>query len=247
MQVLKSIIERLPEGEIEQVCIGLRWTAVVSSSESGRRCGLASTRRIDRRHGRDLLPGAGTLESKPASKLAQGILTHPHPLMHSVAMATINSLLPPPGPVAEISDAEALLAGLGSGRHVVVVGHFPFTERLRSRVGKLDVLEIHPNAGDLPAEAADRVLPESDVIAITAMTLLNGTFESLGQLFPKDAEVIMLGPSTPLSAVLFSRGIDHLAGSVVEDIDGVMRGVTQAASYKQLHRLGVRKVIISRP
>ncbi len=246
MKLLKSVLENLPEAEIEQVCIGLRWTAVVSRSELGRRCGLATTRRIHQGHGRDILQGAGSLHSEPARKLAAAILEHPHPLMQSVAMATINSMLPPPEQSEQTSDAEELLARLGAGKHVAVVGHFPFTARLSSRVGHLDVLEKDPRAGDLPAEASRHILPKCDVIAITAMTLINGTFETLQAQFANDAVVLMLGPSTPLSPLLFEHGLHHLAGSVVEDIDAVLAGVAQSASYRQLHRLGVRKVMLTK-
>jgi uncharacterized protein (DUF4213/DUF364 family) len=244
-KVLKPVLEQLPDGEIEQIQIGLRWTAVVSRSAHGRRCGLATTRRIAKGHGRDLLPEAGWLHSKPAGELAAAILDHPHPLMHSVAMATINSLLPPPWENEQTGDAETLLARLGAGKRVAVVGHFPFTTRLSGHVAHLDVLEKDPRAGDLPAEAAKHILPKCDVIAVTAMTLLNGTFDTLQTHFSSDAVVMMLGPSTPLSPLLFNHDLDYLAGSVVEDIDAVIRGVAQSASYRQLHKLGVRKVMLT--
>jgi uncharacterized protein (DUF4213/DUF364 family) len=241
---LGPILEQLPDGEIEQVQIGLRWTAVVSHSERGRRCGLASTRRIKQGHGRDVLPEAGQLHSLPAGELAAAILEHPHPLMHSVGLAAINSLLAPVDEFAGDPDAANLMAHLGAGRHVAVVGHFPFTEKLRKNVGQLDVLEKDPRAGDLPAEDAQRVLPECDVIAVTAMTLLNGSFETLEELFPEHATVIMLGPSTPLSPLMFEHGLDILAGSVVENVEAVIHGVAQSASYRQLHTLGIRKVMM---
>jgi uncharacterized protein (DUF4213/DUF364 family) len=242
--MLAELVESLPDGQIERVCIGLRWTAVVSSGEDGRRCGLATTRRIDPGHGRELLPQAGRLQAVGAKELARGILEHPHPLMHSVAVATINSLLPAPKEVERTANAEALLASIGTGHHVTIVGHFPFTERLRGKVRHLDVLEKDPHGDDLPAEAARDILPESDVIAITALTLLNGTFEELHSMVPRHAVVMMLGPSTPLSPILFKYGMDYLAGSVVENIDAVMEGVAQAASYQQLHKLGIQKVML---
>lgn len=244
MRILERILSELPEGEIEQVTIGLRWTAVIANSTHGRQCGLATTRRIDQGHGRDLLPDAGRLHLKPARDLATAILEHNHPLMHSVGMATINALLPAPAEDQHDPDAEILLSNLGTGKRVAVVGHFPFTDRLRDKVGQLDVLERDPRDDDLPEEAADRVLPECDVIAVTAMTLLNDSFERLQRLFPEHAMVIMLGPSTPLSPLMFEHGLDYLAGSVVEHPQAVIRGVAQSASYRQLHKMGIRKVLL---
>ncbi len=78
------------------------------------------------------------------------------------------------------------------------------------------------------------------------MTLLNHTFDGLLALRRPDAPVMLLGPSTPLAPLLFDRGVDLLSGSVVEDIDAVLRGVSQGANFRQLHRLGVRLVTMTR-
>jgi hypothetical protein len=37
-----------------------------------------------------------------------------------------------------------------------------------------------------------------------------------------------------------------LSGSVVEEIDAVLQGVSQGAGFRQLHRLGVRLVTMHR-
>lgn len=243
--LFRELLGTLPPGEIIKVVIGLRWTAVVSESKNGIRCGLATTRSVQRGKGSEPLSLAGELHEQPALDLAGRILKDHHPLMRSVAAATINSLLPLPVQNATSRDAETLLAELGAGKRVAVVGHFPFSQRLKNNVGHLDVLEQNPREGDLPADAAAHILPECDVIAVTAMTLLNDTFEQLQDHFPADASVMMLGPSTPLSPTLFNYDLDYLAGSIVQDIDAVVAGVTQSASFRQLHRLGIRKVIMS--
>jgi uncharacterized protein (DUF4213/DUF364 family) len=54
--------------------------------------------------------------------------------------------------------------------------------------------------------------------------------------------VLVLGPSTPLSPVLFDHGAHLLSGSVVEDIESVLRAVAQGANFRQVHRQGVRLV-----
>jgi uncharacterized protein (DUF4213/DUF364 family) len=160
----------------------------------------------------------------------------------AIGVAAINALLPPYEEQWVDVNAEEVIAGQGGGKGVVVVGHFPFIPRLRERVGRLWVLEQQPRGGDLPAEAAAEVVPQADVLAITGTTLINRTFESLMALRRPEALVLLLGPSTPLSPVLFDHGVRLLSGAVVEDIDSVLRAVSQAANFRQVHQQGVRLV-----
>jgi len=74
---------------------------------------------------------------------------------------------------------------------------------VREVAGRLWVLERRPVEGDLPAEMAAEVLPQADVAAITGTSLINHTFEGLMKLCRPDALVIVLGPTAPLSPVLF--------------------------------------------
>ncbi|NIQ82679.1 MAG: hypothetical protein GTN93_32315, partial [Anaerolineae bacterium] len=88
---------------------------------------------------------------------------------------------------------------------------FPFVSRLRESVGHLSVLELRPRGEDLPADAAPEVIPRADVVALTSLTLLNHSFDSLIRLCHPDALVLLLGPTTPLSPILFEYGVDILS------------------------------------
>ena len=90
------------------------------------------------------------------------------------------------------------------------------------------------------------MIPRADVVAITGTAFINHTFEDLIALCRPEAVTLVLGPSTPLSPVLFSHGVRILSGSVVEDMDSVMRAVCQGANFRQIHRQGVRLVTMSR-
>jgi hypothetical protein len=105
-------------------------------------------------------------------------------------------------------------------------------------------LEQRPAGEDLPAEAACDVIPRAQVVAITGTALLNHTFESLMGLCRPGALVLVLGPSTPLSPILFDYGVHILSGSVVEDVEAVLQAVSQGANFRQVHRHGVRLVTI---
>jgi uncharacterized protein (DUF4213/DUF364 family) len=170
-------------------------------------------------------------------------LIHSKSLMEaSIGMATINALLPPQEERWVNLNAEAVIAKHGAGKQVALIGHFPFIPRLQEQVGTLWVLEQQPRDDDLPAGAASELLPQADVIAITGTTLINHTFDALMALRRPEALVLVLGPSTPLSPLLFEHGVHLLAGAVVEDIGPVLQAVSQGANFRQLHRQGVRLV-----
>jgi hypothetical protein len=56
----------------------------------------------------------------------------------------------------------------------------------------------------------------------------------------------MLGPSTPLSPVLYGHGVDVLSGAIVEAPEPVVRAVSQGAGFHQIHALGVRLITVAR-
>jgi hypothetical protein len=182
----------------------------------------------------------------PASELA-AYLRSENPARASVGLATVNALLPRHPETWIDLNAEAVIRSQGAGKKVVLVGHFPFVPRLRQELEHFVVLEQSPRPGDLPASQAAQVLPEADLVAITGMSLHNGTLENLLSLCSPQATVLVMGPSTPLSPVLFRRGVDLIAGAIVEQIEPVLRAIRQGANFRQVHRAGVRLVTVARP
>jgi uncharacterized protein (DUF4213/DUF364 family) len=111
-------------------------------------------------------------------------------------------------------------------------------------VGRLTILERNPGKGDLPEEDAPKVLPGAEVVAITGMTFVNQTLEEVLAMCPHDALTILLGPSTPLSPLLFDYGVDLLCGAVVREVDQVLRAIGQGANFRQVHHAGVALVTL---
>lgn len=130
----------------------------------------------------------------------------------------------------------------GAQSQVAMIGHFPFSEHLKPRVKKLWVLELNPQQGDLPASAAPEVIPQADILAITATTLINHTFDGILRLRKPGARVLLLGPSTPLTPILGEVGVNVLSGSMIDDTESVVTLVRQAATFRQIHPHGVRLV-----
>jgi uncharacterized protein (DUF4213/DUF364 family) len=246
MKLLDELLAALPDGEVLDVCIGLHWTIVVVQIGDQTRCGLASTLAAPHDHSAEPdIPQAGHLHTLSALALAY-LTRSEQPTQASIGVATINALLPPQPELWRDLNAEEVIAAHGIGKTVALIGSFPFVPRLRSRVGRLFILELQPKDNELPAEAAPEILPQADVIAITSMTLANHSLENLLKLCSPQATVLLLGPSTPLSPMLFEHGIDVLSGSVVTDIDRVLAAIKQGANFRQVHRAGVRLVTMSR-
>lgn len=245
--LFEDLLAALPsEARIAEATVGLHWTAVTAEVNGHLQCGLASTVVGEHAHGEvDDVPGAGEVTSRSLKELAA--LAHsPGPTERALGMAAINASLPrDPSAWIELNAGEAI-AQLGSGRRVALVGHFPFIPEVRGAVGELFVLEQDPSPGEHPAETAPDILPSCSVVAITAMTLLNGTFGRLMSEVAPEATVMLLGPSAPLSPVLFDHGIDVIAGTHVTAIGPVMEAIKEGANYRQIHRIGTQLVTLAR-
>jgi uncharacterized protein (DUF4213/DUF364 family) len=246
MLILDQILDSLPSGRVKDVRIGLHWTAVVVETAGETHCGLASTLHGGHSHrNQPDVPQAGDLEGSSANDLAHHV-TGDSPVMASLGLAAINALLPRQPQLWSDENASEIIARLGAGKRVAMIGRFPFANELQAHVGELLVLEQNPGPDDLPADAAPEVLPSAQVVAITGMTISNHTLEDLLRLCHPYAKVLLLGPSTPLSPVFFDFGVDVISGAVVTDIQPVLRLVSQGGNFRQVHRGGVRLVNLYR-
>ncbi len=149
-----------------------------------------------------------------------------------LAVAAADALLP--GSDAVERKAQELILSRGVGKHVAVVGHFPFVERMGPAFASFSVLELSPRPGDLPASEASRILPMAQVVAVTASTLVNGTLGGLLDACAPGAFVILAGPSAPFATCLFDFGIDAVAGCLVRDAGAVMAGVADGHPFRRL-------------
>ena len=163
-----------------------------------------------------------------------------HPVEASVGVAAINAAIRPDPAELEEGNGYQLIAERGAGRNVTLVGHFSFVDELRAQARNLWVLELHPEEGDLPASEAPRVIPRSDVVAISGSTLVNHTLEDLLAL-ARGRHVILLGPTTIFSPVLSDHGISTVCGAVVRDVEEVRRCVHGGEDFRQ--GPGIVKVI----
>jgi hypothetical protein len=161
----------------------------------------------------------------------------------SIGMATINSLIDIDESKYFEKSAFEILLEKGKEGNVAVVGHFPWIPKLREKVQNLWVVEGRLREGDLPSKDADRILPQCDVVGITGTSFINHTLEGLLALCEK-AFVVLIGPTSPLSSILFDYGIDAICGSKVVDEDKVIQSISQGATFKEV--MGVKLVTLTR-
>ena len=230
MKLLEEILTALPEKQIpiRKVIVGVRWTLVASKY-----CGLASTMVREEQHGHSQVRDVGTLTEKSAQELANWALSDNF-LEASIGMAAINSLLELDERLLKEINAAEVIARESKDKNLVVVGHFPFVERMKTIARNCWVIEKRPFGDDFSEEKAQEFIPQADVIAITGTAFINHSIQGLLSLCPSDSIVMVLGPSTPMTPLLFDHGISFLSGSRVIDEDAAITTIQQGASFPQV-------------
>ena len=238
MSITETLLGSLrANAPVRRVPVGAFWTAVVLDTDPPR-CGPASTLRGATHDDGPPVPHAGRLLEYSGRELA-GWLGSSSTLEASIGMAAFNALLEVDETACTEINAEDVILNWGTDRRVAIVGHFPFVERVRQAAEVCWVLELRPRPGDLPAERADEVLPQADVVALTGTSLINHTFDDLISLCRPDTgnrrlHVILLGASAPLSPVLFVHGVDAVAGTLVVDAPVALQAISQGATFRQI-------------
>lgn len=240
VKILDDVIGSLRDDAIaREVRIGPFWTAVWS-----RGCGLASTTGLgEHEHGATFVPEAGSLAGRSGLELA-GLAYSDRPLEAGIGLAAINSLLVvDEGNCVELNAGE-LLVERGRDKKVALIGHFPFVPVLREAAARLWVIELSPQPGDVGAEEVETIVPQADIVAITGSAFINHTIERLLGLCPPQSFVVVLGPTTPLSSVLFDYGADVISGTLVVEPELALRCLSEGATFRQMR--GTRRLTMER-
>jgi uncharacterized protein (DUF4213/DUF364 family) len=240
VRILDDLIASLTADDpAREVRVGRFWTAVWS-----RGCGLASTTSVgEHEHGARFVQGAGSLAGTSARELAE-LARSESSLEAGIGLAAINSLLDVDETRCVELNAGDLLIERGRGKRVALVGHFPFVPALREAAAQLQVLELRPQSGDAPAHEAATIVPEAEIVAITGSAFINHSLEDILGLCRTDSFVVVLGPSTPLSEILFDHGADVISGTRVVDPELALRCASEGATFRQIR--GVRLLTMER-
>jgi hypothetical protein len=232
----------VPPADLLDIRIGPFWTVVSTSIGAGMASILRSESHL---HGTKPIADAGRLDERSPLELA-ALLRSESVAEAAIGLAAANALLVSTVKGLTEEKAVSILRARGAGKRVAMIGHFPFADELRESCDELLVFErgLGRRDGDLGDEAIGELLPNADVVAVTATTLLNRTLQSVLAGVRDDAFVMLLGPSTPLTPALHRFGFDVLCGTVIDDPVGVLRAVEQGAVTSQV--TGVRRVCLWR-
>ena len=88
-----------------------------------------------------------------------------------------------------------------------------------------------------------RMHGQKDFVFITGMTLTNKTLPRLLTL-TESAKTILVGPSSPITPLLFRYGVDSIAGFYVTDRE-LTRALAAQAAHREIFR-GGRRIVYSK-
>ena len=224
-----ELIAGVPEGiRVIDYCLGSNWSCVHAECGAGvsytLRGGAEGGKMCDLR-GRDLREVAALAKSWHFSEATLGVAALNAYYSQRERPLMANAVFEQPNDVYHKQDAfsqyKPRIEAMGGNAKVVVVGHFPHVTDI-AEYANLVVLERNcSNAVDTPDPACEYVIPEADFLFTTGVTLMNKTAPRILEL-SRNAHTVMVGPSAIPAAPLFDRGVNTVAGRVVDDPEGAL-------------------------
>ncbi len=145
------------------------------------------------------------------------------------------------------------LVDLGSRKTITIVGAFhSYIRKISETKNRLYVLELNENAMGqdemqfyVPADEYLKVLPQSDIVIITGLTLVNNTIDGLLSAIPGKAEVIVVGPSSSIIPdILFENKVSIIGATQITKPEILFDIVSEAAAGYHLFKYCAQKICI---
>lgn len=232
-RLFDSVCDAAGRAVVEQVTIGLGYTAV-TTSDGG--VGIAATGvAVDDDHAGNM--DLADYEGRPAMDLLPGIQA-PDPMLRTMSLALINALnhgraitLPEDSKNRVLFERFNILGGA----RVAMVGYFPPLVRLLEKNQiPLSVIDDARGIGDKKAFEG-QLADWADVLLLTATSIVNGTLEELLAHAGPRLKTVILGPSTPMLPDAFAHLPVHmLAGTAITDRSGALKVVRHGGGTRAL-------------
>ncbi len=222
MGIITDILQQIPDERADIVTAGSRTVAVKVEHRIG----------VAHRHFRwnGPIEGAEYTGRRLTTLVCSENLTE-----KAVGAAAINAQLRPTC-YQRIEVFSHILAIAENYHRISVVGYFPFVGTLQNNVGSenLFVFDLRDIDGCLPVDQQEDIIPSCDLVVISGSAFANGTLEHLLEL--SQGYTMVIGPTTPISEVLFDYGVDIIAGIMTtrEDILGIIANHGGTKEFKHL-------------
>jgi len=258
LELLKSRYrEKIEDLTISEVRIGISMTAVKLSDGS---CGVSSTFTNETQHCRkgnrdygDFSPlkirGRKVTELLETDKKSGIITTLRIASLNAVSSGIINS-----GGYRILENRDPIdLFDFSIPRTITIVGAFhSYINKISDTGNRLFVLELNENeiAPDekkffIPAGDYMKVLPESDIIIITGLTLVNSTIDNLLASVPEKAAVVVTGPSgSIIPDVLFENKVSIIGATRIIKPDVLFDLIGEGGGGYHLFEYCAQKICI---
>lgn len=145
------------------------------------------------------------------------------------------------------------LLDLSQPKTVTIVGAFQsYIKKFANTKHTLHVLELNQDALNedqksyfVPAEDYKKVLPISDIVIITGLTIVNNTIEDLLTVIPETTEVIITGPSSSMIPdLLFEKNVNYIGAVRVTNGEALFEVVGQGGHGYHLFQYCAEKICI---
>jgi uncharacterized protein (DUF4213/DUF364 family) len=147
------------------------------------------------------------------------------------------------------------LLDLSARKTITIVGAFQsYINKISGTHNRLNVLELNENALSeelkrfyVPAADFEKVLPDSDIIIITGLTLVNNTIDNLLAAIPDKAVVVVVGPSgSVIPDILFANRVNIIGATRITKPDILFDVISEAGGGFHLFEYCAQKICIIR-
>ncbi|MEA1944245.1 MAG: DUF364 domain-containing protein [Euryarchaeota archaeon] len=237
-QIRHELGDSLSDVTVEDVRIGLEYTGVRLSGECG---GVAFTP-VSKSSECPVLHNAGRLVGKSVSDILQMSLSK-NLLESVIGVAAINALaqrICELKPETYVFSKVDVLDLINAGDNVSMIGYFkPLVPKILRKTNSFYVIEkkdiLDKRVTMVSFEEASSILPISDVILISASTLVNKTIDDLLRLNRCAREVVLLGPTASMMPQpFFEKGVTAVMGTRITDVEKMLKVVSEAGGTRQL-------------
>lgn len=259
-EILKYLMELdldLENLKIQRIVFGLRITAVeLSDGSLGTSSTIDNGGRVPEKKDRDF---GDFSPSKFIGKSVSDLLTSEKNsgLIDTAKIAVLNAIssqILKNSNYNIVADTDPIdLLMFSPGTKVTLVGAFrSYINFLSVRELHLRVLELDESAlkGDdkqyyVPAEKYSEVIPDSDIVIITGLSLVNNTIDGILNAIKPGTKIVVTGPSAGIpSQVLFKKGVNIIGATEILDKVKLFTLVSEAAAGYHLFKYCARKICI---